>query len=135
MVVMECITCLHQSLTSCVCAIFGAIQCGHHFALVLWLLCLLFITPMCFTHAHHIWTVDVVEWYPRGFTQSISFPLHLVVGIKVLTNDGFHFTVVWRVTNAHTGSTHRPSPKCPPTPHNIPHGLLFKVKERCDLAA
>ena len=39
--------------TLCVCHL-GAIQCGHHFALVLWLWCLLFTTPLCFTHASHL---------------------------------------------------------------------------------
>ena len=37
--------------TLCVCH-FGATQSGHHFALVLWLWCLLFTTPLCFTHTH-----------------------------------------------------------------------------------
>ena len=60
----------------------------------------------CASHMHHIWTVDVVEWHPCGFTQStyppLHQPLHLVVAIKVLANDGFHFKVVWQVTIAHT---------------------------------
>ena len=48
-------------------------------------------------HIHHIWTVDVVEWHPHGFTQSTCHPLHQplhIVGIKLLANDGFHFKVV-----------------------------------------
>ena len=53
--------------TLCLCH-FGAIQCGHHFALVFWQWCLLFTTPLCFTHTL-IWTVDVVVWHPRDFTQ------------------------------------------------------------------
>ena len=105
MVVMKCNTRLHQSSTRRVCH-FGIIRCGHHFALVLWLWCLLFTTPLCFTHTQHIWTMDVVEWHLRGFTQStrhpLHQPLHLVVVTKVLTNDGFHFKVVWQVVNAHT---------------------------------
>ena len=59
----------------------------------------------CASHTHHIWTVDVVEWHPHGFTQSTCHPLHqplrLVVAIKSLANDGFHFKVVWQVTIAH----------------------------------
>ena len=100
---MECNTRLHQSSTRCVCA--TLVSSGVAITLVLWLWCLLFTTPLCFTLTHHIWTVDVVEWHPRGFTQStchpLHQPLHLVVAIKMLANDGLHFKVVWQLTSAH----------------------------------
>ena len=52
-------------------------------------------------------------------------PFHLVVYIKVLANDGFHFKVVWQVTSAHTGPIHQsPSSECLPTPHITPHGSM-----------
>ena len=73
--------------------------------------------------------MGIVEWHTRGFTQSICYllhqPFHLVVGIKTLANDGFHFKVVWQVTNAHTGPIHQsPSSECLPTPHITPHGSM-----------
>ena len=67
-VVMKCITRLHQSPTRCVCATLVPSS-GHHFALVLWLWYMSFTTPLCDTHTHHIWRVDAVEWHTRGFTQ------------------------------------------------------------------
>ena len=121
-VVVECITRLHQSSTRCVCHV-GAIQCGHHFAI-----CCSPNHCTSHTHASH-WTVDVVKWHTRYFKQSTCHPLHqalyLVVAIKMLANDSFHFKVVWQVTIAHTGPMHQsPSSECLPTPHITQHGTM-----------
>ena len=59
----------------------------------------------CASHKYHIWTVGIVEWHTRGFTQSTCHPLYQpphVAVIKALANDGLHFKVVWQVTIVHT---------------------------------
>ena len=73
--------------------------------------------------------MDVVEWHPRGFTQStchpLHQPLHLVVAIKSLAYDGFHFKVVWKLTTAHTGPIHQSPPsERLPTPRITPHDSM-----------
>ena len=126
---MECNTCLHQSSTHCVCATLVSssvvITCFGVLAV------LSIVHHVIVLHTHHFWTVDVVEWHLLGFTQSTCHPLHqslhLVVGTKVLANDGFHFKVVWQLTSAHTHKSYSsitiirvPSN----TSHHTPHGSM-----------
>ena len=72
-VMMECITCLHQSSTRCVCA---TLVPSSVVITLLWCFgCGACCSPChCASHMHHIWTVDVVEWHPRGFTISTCPP-------------------------------------------------------------
>ena len=71
-VVMECITCLHQSSTHCVCH-FGAIQCGNHFALAL-----LAVVPV----VHHAIVLHVHtifgQWMLLSGTHMASHSLHVI---------------------------------------------------------
>ena len=71
--------------TLCVCH-FGVIQCGHHFALVFWrgACC---SPPHCASNTHDIWTVDVVEWHSRGFTQRSNPSIAI---IRVPSNTSHH---------------------------------------------